>query len=105
MEGEDRRRLVAGEEVAGVDFFLDVFEVVGEAVGNDDGAGFLETGEIAGDGAAVEFGIAQGWFIDKNVFAFGFDELDDVLDGGGAEVVRVGFHGEAVNTNDVGVLF
>lgn len=47
-------RLVAGEEVASVDFLFDVFEVVGEAVGDDDGAGFFEAGKIAGDGTTVK---------------------------------------------------
>ena len=83
---------------------FDVFEVFGDAVGNDDGAGIFEGVEVAGDGAAVEFGLVKGGFVDEDIFAFGFDELDDVLDGGGAEVVGIGLHGEAIDAHDFGVL-
>ena len=99
------RGLVAGEEVAGVDFLFDVLEVVGDAIGDNDGAGFFEAGKIAGDGATVKLGLVQRRFVNKNAFAFGFNELDDVLDGRSAEVVGVGFHRETINADDVGVLF
>ena len=100
-----RWSLVAGEEVASVDFLFDVFEVFSDAVGDDDGAGVFEGIEVAGDRATVELGFVERGFVDEDVFAFGFDELNDVLNGGGAEVVGVGLHGEAVDAHDVGILF
>lgn len=54
--------LVAGEEVASVDFLFNVLKVVGETVGDDDGAGVFEGVEVAGDGAAVKLRLVQGRF-------------------------------------------
>ena len=91
-------KLVAFEEVAGVDFGEDVVEAGVVAVGDDGGGLGLEGGQVVDDERAEEGGaVGEGGLVDDHLGAFGLDALHDALDGGLAEVVAVGLHGQAVD--------
>ncbi len=60
----------------------------------------FELSQIVDDEAAEEGApVLEGGLVDDDLGTFGFDALHDALDGGLTEVVRVGLHGEAVDTN------
>jgi len=92
--------LVSFEDVAGVDFSLDIIEGAVVAVGDDGlGEGF-ELGEVVDDEAAEEGGaVFERGFVDDDLGTLGLHTLHDTLDAGLAEVVGVGLHGEAIDAN------
>ena len=91
---------VAAENIAGVNFLLDVVETGVVSVGDDGVAAGLELLEVVDDEAAEEgAAVLEGGFVDNDLGAFGLDTLHDTLDGGLAEVIAIGFHCEAVNAN------
>ena len=83
-------KLIAAEEVAGVDLGLYVVEDGIVAVG-DDGVGLVFKGsEVVHDLAAEERGpILQRRLIDNHLGALGLDALHNALDGALAEVVGI----------------
>ena len=54
--------------------------------------------------AEERFAIGNRGFEDDDLGTFGLDALHDALDGTLAEVIAVGLHGEAVDTNDATLL-
>ena len=95
------RYLVASEDVAGVDFVLYVVQNSIVAV-CDDGLGFrLEFFQVINDLAAEEGGaVFEGGFVDDYLGSLGLDALHDALDGRLTEVVGIGLHGEAVDSDN-----
>ena len=91
--------LIPTEEVAGVDFGLDVVEHGVVAVG-DDGLGLgLERRKVVDDTAAKEgAAIGQRGLVDDDLGSLGLDALHDALDGAVTEVVAACLHREAVDT-------
>jgi len=66
----------------------------------EDQVGFRdEFFEIGDHGVPVEVGPLDRGLVDNDLDSFGAQARHDVLDGGGAEVVAVGLHGEAVDTH------
>ena len=80
--------LISAEEVAGVDFVLDVVEDGVVTVG-DDGLGLrLEIIEVVDYTTAKEGGaILKGGFVDDDICTLCLDAFHDALDGTLAEVV------------------
>ena len=104
---EMRIFLIATEDVAGVDLILDVIKAGVVAVGDDGMRLFLECLKIVDDLAAEEGrAIGKSWLVDNDFSTLGLDALHDALDGRLAEVVGVGFHREAIDTDNacVGVI-
>ena len=98
------KKLVAAEDVAGIDLGGDVAEGVVEAVGDDGFAAGLEGGEVVDDEAAEEGGaVGERGLVDDDLGALGLDALHDALDGGLAEVVGVGLHRQAIDADDGGL--
>lgn len=97
------RVLISSEEVASVDFVLDIVQDRVVTVG-DDGLGLLlESREVVDDLTAEEgAAVLEGGLVDDDVGSLGFDALHDALDGALTEVVGVGFHGEAEDTDGGG---
>ena len=92
---------VAAEEVAGVDLVFDVVQDGVVAVGDDAAAHFFELLQVVDDFGAEEGGaVFERGLVDDDGGALGLNALHDALDGGLAEVVRVGLHGEAVDADD-----
>lgn len=74
-------RLVAGEEVASVDFVGDIGEVSGGAVGEDGVGEAFELGEVIDNAAAEECGaIFEGWLVDDDRGTLCLDALHHALD-------------------------
>ena len=90
------KSLVAAEEVAGIDFCLDVVEDGVVAVGND-GLGLLfEFCQVIHDFTTKEGGaVLKGGFVDDDFCTLGLDALHDALNAALTEVVGVRLHGEA----------
>lgn len=99
------RVLISSEEVASVDFVLDIVQDRVVTVG-DDGLGLLlESREVVDDLTAEEgAAVLEGGLVDNDVGSFGFDALHDALDGALTEIVGVGFHGEAEDADGGGSL-
>ena len=92
--------LVALEKITGIDLVFNVIKTGIVTIGNDGVTLRLELLEIIDDKAAEKgLAILLCWLVDDDVGAFGFDALHDALDGGLAEVVGVGLHGEAVDAD------
>ncbi len=73
--------LILVEDVAGVYAGGDVGEVGGGAVGEDGLGEAFELGEVVDDAGAEEGGaVGEGWLVDDDGGAFGFDALHDALD-------------------------
>lgn len=97
---------VALENVAGVDFFRHVVEAGVVAVRYDGFGSALELIQIVNHTAAEESAsVFEGRLIDDNFRAFRLDALHDALDGGLAEVVAVGLHGETEDADDALLLY
>ena len=97
--------LISAEEVAGVDFGLDVVEDGVVAVGNDGLGALLEVFQIVYHTTAEEGGaFLKGGFVDDDVGAFCLYALHYPLDAALTEVVGVGLHGEAEYTDGGGGL-
>ncbi len=95
---------VAAEDVARVDFVLDVVEGGVVAVGYDGLALGLEGTEVVDHTAAEEGGaVFEGGFVDDYFGSLGLDAFHNALDGTLTEVVGVGLHGEAIDADDAGV--
>lgn len=88
--------LISAEEVAGVDFGLDVVEDGVVAVGNDGLGLAFEVFQVVDYTTAEEGGaVLEGGFIDDDFCALGLDALHDSLNATLTEVVGVSLHGEA----------
>lgn len=93
--------LVAFEDVAGIDFGGDVVEDGVVAVGDDGITLGLEGGEVVDDEAAEEGGaVRKGGLIDDDLGTFGLDALHHSLDAALTEIVGVGLHRQAIDTNN-----
>ncbi len=63
--------------------------------------GFLEFIQVIYDFTAEKCAsIFEGWLINDNGGAFGFDPLHDPLNTALAEVIGIAFHGKTVNSDD-----
>ena len=92
--------LVSFEQISCVYFVHDIVQRRVIAVGDDSGGAAFEFGEVVHDLRAEEGGaVREGGFVDDHRGAFGLDALHDTLDGGLAEVVGVGLHREAVDSD------
>lgn len=92
--------LVSAEQVAGVDLVLHIIQAAIIAVGNDSLTTFLKLLKVIHNFAAEEGrAILQSRLIDNDRCSFGLNALHNALNRGLAEVVRVGFHGQAVHAN------
>ena len=97
-------KLVTSEQVTGVDLVLDIIETAVIAVGDDGLTALLERGEIVHNLAAEEGrSVFQSRFVDDDGSTLGLDALHDPLNGGLAEVVGVGLHGQAVHADHAGL--
>ena len=94
------RGSVPAEQVACVNLEIHVVEIAVPAVCHDHGRTVLEIAEIVGDLAALEVGLVQRGFVDEHGDAIGFELLHHVLDGGLAEIVGTGLHGQPVDADD-----
>ena len=92
--------LVSSEDVSCIDLFLYIIKAGIIAVGYDGIGLCLELGKVV-DNEAAEEGAAvfEGWLIYDDIGALSLDALHDALDGGLTEVVRIGFHGQAIETD------
>ena len=92
--------LISTEYVSCIYFILTITEALVEAVGDDGICLSLELGEVVNNEAAEEgAAVFNGWLIDDNVGSLGLDALHDALYGRLAEVVGVGLHGQAIETD------
>lgn len=92
-------RLIAGEEVAGVDFFGDVVEFFRHSVCYYGAGEVFELSEVVDNAAAEESGaVFKGRLVDYDLRALCLDALHDALDRGLPEVVGIGLHGQAVDS-------
>ena len=91
---------ISAEDIAGVNFRLDVVQTGVVAI-CDDGLGhFLEFLQVIHHQATEEGGaVFEGGLVDDDLRALGLDALHNTLDGTLAEVVTVTLHREAVNAD------
>lgn len=93
-------RLVAGEEVAGVDLVADVGEGVVGAVGEDGPGEALELVEVVDHAAAEErAAVLQRGLVDDHRRALRLDALHHALYRRVAEIVGIRFHRQSVNAD------
>lgn len=84
------RPLVAGKEIAGIDFGSDVLEFGACAVGEDGLGEAFEFGKVVDHAAAEEGGsIFKCGFVDDDSRTFRLDAFHNALDAALTEVVRV----------------
>ena len=92
--------LISSKNISRIYLILNITETLVEAVG-DDGIGLsLELGEVidyetAEEGAAV----FKSRLIDDDIGSLCLDALHNALEAGLTEVVGVGFHGQAIETD------
>lgn len=98
-----RSASIATEKVTAIDLGFHVADVIGHAVGDDDVGFLLERGQVVDDSGAEEFFFGQVGFVDDDFDALGFQPLHDSLDAGSTEVVRAGFHHQAIDADNLGV--
>ena len=95
--------LISAEEVAGIDFGLDVVEDGVVAVGNDGLGALLEVFQIVYHTTTEEGGaVLKSGFVDNNFCSLGLDALHDTLNGALTEIVGVGLHGETEDADGGG---
>ena len=94
------KALISSEDVSCIYLILNIIKAGIISVG-DDGIGLcLDLGEVVNNEAAEEgTAVFKGWFIDDNIGTLCLDALHDTLYGRLAEVVGVGLHGEAIDTD------
>ena len=93
-------KLVSAKQIARIYFLLNIVQTAIVAVGNNGLTALLEFRQIIHDFTAKEGRtILQRRLIDDDRCALCLDTLHDALNGGLTEVVRVGFHGQAVYAN------
>ena len=91
---------VSAENVASIDFFLYIVQTSVVAIGNDGLRLGLECLQVIDNLAAEEGGaVFEGWFVDDDFGSLGLDALHHTLDRALAEVVAIGLHSEAVDTD------
>ena len=91
--------LVVAKQIAGVNFFGHICEFWGGAVGHNQISALFETLQIIHHFRVEEMRRTQRWFINNHGDALGLDALHNALNGGGAEIIRIRFHGYAINTH------
>ena len=92
--------LVPLKQIPRVDLIRHVRELVAPAVGDDHVAAGLEGLQVVRDLGAEELRRVQRGLVDNHGHALGLHALHDALDGTRAEVVRIGFHRQAVDAHD-----
>lgn len=99
-------RLIPFKYISGIYFVYNIVQTRIIAVGNDGFALGLELIKVVNDLTSEErFTIGNRGFVDDYLGTFGLDALHDTLDGALAEVIAVGLHGEAVDTNYLTIKF
>ena len=97
---DDIKHLVSSKDISRIDFFLYIVQASIVAVGNDGLTLGLEFLQIIDDLAAEEGGtVFECWFVDDYLGSLGLDALHHALDRALTEVIAIGLHGEAVDTN------
>ena len=92
--------LISSEDVSCIDLILYIIKAGIIAVGYDGIGLCLELGKIIDYEAAEESAaIFKGWLIDDDIGSLSLDALHDALYGRLAEVVGVGFHGQAIEAD------
>ena len=93
-------RLISAENVPGVYLVGNIFQTGIVPVGDDGIAHGFEGFQIVDDPAAEEgLSVLQGGLKDHHFGALGFDPLHNTLDRTLPEIVRIGFHGQAVHAD------
>lgn len=92
------KRLISSEQIASIDLVLNVPEdFCVKAVGNDDVALTLELCEVINNLTVEEFAaVLKSRLIDDDRDAFCLDAFHNALDCGGAEIIGVTLHRQAV---------
>ena len=91
------RFLVSSEQISGIYFFLHIIQAAVIAVSNNRLAFSLKLLEVVYHSTAKEgAAILQRRFVNNNLRTFGLNALHYSLNTALAEVVGVGFHGQAV---------
>ena len=89
---------IAAEDVAGINFLLDVVKAGVIPICNDGLGHFLEFLQVVYHQAAEEGGaVFEGGFVDDDLGPLGLDALHHALDGALAEVVGVALHRQPVH--------
>ena len=93
--------LISLEQIAGINFFLNIIETGVVAVGDDGLGKRFELLEII-DNTRAEEGVTIGkrGFVDDDLGTFGLHAFHDSLNGRLAEIVAVRFHRQAIDTNN-----
>ncbi len=93
--------LIPPEQISCIHFLFHIIQTGIITVCKDCVCGFLEFIQVIYDFTAEKCAsIFEGWLINDNGGAFGFDSFHDSLDTALAEVVGIAFHGETVNADD-----
>ena len=92
--------LVSFKQVACIDLVRHIRELVAPAVGDDHVAAGLEGLQVVRDLGAEELRRIERGLVDHHGHALGLHALHDALDGTRSEVVRIGFHRQAVDAHD-----
>ena len=96
---------VSLENIAGVNLIFYVVQAGVVPISNNRLTLLLEFCQIIHHLTTEErLAIGNRWLIDDHLGTLGLDALHDALDGALAEVIAVGLHGEAVDTNDATLL-
>ena len=92
--------LVPREEVAGVYFFFHISEIIREPVRHDDVTFLLECRQVVYHAGMEEIRRVQRGLINDDFNPLCFNALHHALNGGSAEIVGGGLHGESVDADD-----
>lgn len=100
LQAGNRSPLIPLKQIPCVHLVRHVRELVAPAVGDDHVAAGLEGLQVVRDLGAEELRRVQRGLVDNHGHALGLHALHDALDGTRAEVVRIGFHRQAVDAHD-----
>ena len=100
LQAGNRSPLIPLKQIPCVHLVRHVRELVAPAVGDDHVAAGLEGLQVVGHLGAEELRRVQRGLVDHHGHALGLHALHDALDGTRAEVVRIGFHRQAVDAHD-----
>ena len=91
---------VSAEQISGIHLILHIVQAAVISVGSDGIALCLERLQMIDHTASEEGGaIRQGRFVHNDLGSLGLDAFHHALDGALTEIVAIGFHGQAIDSN------
>src|SRR5690554_2567053 len=94
---------VTTKQIPRIHLAFNVREVLTPTIGNNHIRLLLEGSQITNNPGVEKLVFLQLWLINNHLNTLGLDALHDSLNGGSTEIVRAGFHHQAVHTHHLWV--